>query len=129
MDINKVILIGHLTNDPISKKLKTGTSIAYCGLATNLFWKNAKTKKTESKVEFHNLVFWKNLANIVKKYLKKGDKIYVEGRLQTKSWDDDQKNKHYKTEIVVKELVMLGSKKTEESDKELAVEEIIVEEE
>jgi len=129
MDVNKVILIGRLTNDPINKKLKSGINVAHCGLATNLFWKNSKTKKTENKVEFHNLVFWRNLANITEKFLKKGDKIYIEGRLQTRNWEDDKKIRHYKTEVVVKDMVMLGGKKKDESNKEMAVEEIVIEEE
>ena len=129
MDVNKVILIGRLTNDPINKKLKSGTSVASCGLATNFFWKNAKTKKTENKVEFHNLVFWRRLADIVEKYLKKGDKIYAEGKLQNRSWDDKDGKKHYKTEVVVRDMVMLGGKKKEQSNKEMAVEEVVIEEE
>jgi single-strand DNA-binding protein len=129
MDVNKVILIGRLTNDPINKKLKSGVSVACCGLATNLFWKNTKTKETENKVEFHNLIFWRGLADITEKYLKKGDKVYIEGRLQTRTWDDDKKVKHYKTEVIVKEMIMLGGKKKEESNKEMAVEEIVIEEE
>ena len=129
MDVNKVILIGRLTNDPTNKKLKSGISVACCGLATNFFWKNSKTKKTENKVEFHNLIFWRNLADITEKFLKKGDKIYIEGRLQTRNWEDDKKVRHYKTEVVVKEMVMLGGKKKDESNKEMAVEEIVIEEE
>jgi single-strand DNA-binding protein len=129
MDVNKVILIGRLTNDPVNKKLDSGISVAYCGLATNLFWKNSKTKKTENRVEFHNLVFWRSLADITEKYMKKGDKVYIEGRLQTRTWDDDKKVKHYKTEVVVKEMIMLGGKKKEESNKEMAVEEVVIEEE
>ncbi len=128
MDVNKVILIGRLSNDPVLKKLKSGSSIVSCGLATNFYWKD-RNKETKSKVEFHNLVFWSHLAEIMEKYLKKGDKIYVEGKLQTRNWEDKDKLKHYMTEVVVKELVMLGGSKKEESNKELAVEEIDIEEE
>ena len=129
MDVNKVILLGRLTNDPINKKLKSGVSVSRAGLATNLFWKNSKTNKTQDLVEFHNLVFWGKLADVVEKYLKKGDKVYVEGRIQNKSWENEKGIKKYRTEIVVKELVMLGGKKSEDTNKEMAVEEIVIEEE
>jgi len=129
MDVNKVILIGNLTNEPTVKKFKKGNDVACVGLATNLVWKKSGSDQTQSKVEFHNLVFWGKIAQVVEKYLKKGDKIYVEGRLQTRTWEDDKKIKHYKTEIVVKDMVMLGGKKKEESNKEMAVEEIVIEEE
>ena len=127
MDVNKTILIGRLTNDPVAKKLKTGVDVSSGGLATNRFWKDAKTKKLKNSVEFHNLLFFGSLASVVSKYLKKGDKIYVEGRLQTRKWEDKNKNVHYKTEIVVETMVMLGGKKAEESNREMAVEEIVVE--
>ena len=68
------------------------------------------------------------LADITEKYMKKGDKVYIEGRLKTRNWEDDQKVKHYKTEVIVKDMIMLGGKKKEESNKEMAVEEVIVEE-
>lgn len=129
MDVNKAILVGNLTNDPTVKKLKNGTDVAHVGLATNLVWKKAKSNETKSKVEFHNLVFWGRLVHIVEKYLKKGDKVYVEGRLQTRNWDDKEGKKHYMTEIIVKDLVMLGGKRKEEAEKEVAVEEINIEEE
>jgi single-strand DNA-binding protein len=129
MDVNKVILIGNLTNEPTAKKLKSGKDVAYVGLATNLIWKRAGSDQTQTKVEFHNLVFWGKIVQVVEKYLSKGDKVYVEGRLQTKTWEDDKKIKHYKTEVIVKDMVMLGGKKKEDTDKATAVEEIQIEEE
>jgi len=129
MDVNKVILIGNLTNDPVTKKFKNGNDVAYVGLATNLIWKKAGSDKTQSKVEFHNLVFWGKISQVVEQYLKKGDKLYIEGRLQTRTWEDDKKLKHYKTEVIVKEMVMLGGKKKEDTDKATAIEEINIEEE
>lgn len=129
MDVNKTILIGNLTNDPTIKKLKNGTDVTRVGLATNLVWKKTKSSETKNKAEFHNLVFWGKLASIVEKYLHKGDKVYVEGRLQTRNWDDKEGKKHYMTEIIVKDLVMLGGKKKEEAEKEVAIEEIDIEEE
>lgn len=128
MDVNKVILIGRFVKDPISKKLSTGSDVAYSTLATNYYYKDSKTKKTKEKADFHNLVFWGKLANIIEKYIKKGDKVYVEGRISTRSWDDKSGVKHYKTEIIVAELVMLGGKKKEESNKEVVKEEESVEE-
>jgi len=129
MDVNKVILVGNLTKDPASKKFKNGNDVARTGLATNFIWKKAKSQETQTKVEFHNLVFWGKLASIVEKYLHKGDKVYIEGRLQTRNWEDKDKQKHYITEVIVKDLVMLGGKKKTEAEQETAVEEIDIEEE
>ena len=127
MDVNKAILIGRLTNDPISKKTKMGTEIVSCGIATNYVWKDLKTKKLNKIPEFHNLFFCGHLVSVVTKYLKKGDRVYIEGRIRTKKLDDNSKLLHYKTDIIVSSLVMLGGKKAEESMKEVAVEEIVVE--
>lgn len=129
MDVNKVILLGRFTSDPVVKKMKSGVSVCRSGLATNMFWKNAKTKKTESSVEFHNLVFWGKLAEVVEKYLKKGDKVYTEGRIHSRVWEGNKGEKNYRTEVIVKELVMLGEKKNEDQNKEIAVEEIVIDEE
>lgn len=127
MDVNKAILIGRLTADPVAKKFKTGADIASCSIATNRFWKDTKTKKLNKTAEFHNLCFFGSLAQVVTKYLKKGDRIYVEGRLRTRKWEDKNKNVHYKTEIIVETMIMLGGKKAEQGNKETAVEEIVVE--
>ena len=128
MDVNKAMLIGRLIKDPISKKLSSGTDVAYSTLATNYFYKDVKTKKTKDKADFHNLVFWGKLADIFAKYVKKGDKIYIEGRISTRNWDDKSGVKHYKTEIIVSDLVMLGGKRKDESNKEVVKEEETVEE-
>jgi single-strand DNA-binding protein len=128
MDVNKAIFIGRLIKDPINKKLSSGTDICSAVLATNYFYKDSKSKKTQDKVEFHNLVFWGKLAQIVEKYVKKGDKVYVEGRIATRNWEDKERNKHYKTEIIANEIIMLGGKKKDESNKAVVKEETSIEE-
>ncbi len=128
MDVNKITLLGRVVNDPVVKKTKTGKDLTSCSFATNLIWKSTKNSNTTKEVEFHNLIFWGPIASIAGKYLKKGDRVYVEGRLRTRKWEDKNKLMHYKTEVIVGELVMLGGKKAEQTAKELAVEEIIVEE-
>lgn len=128
MDVNKAIFIGRFIKDPINKKLSSGTDFCRGVLATNYFYKDSKTKKTQDKVEFHNLVFWGKLAQIVEKYVKKGDKVYVEGRINTRNWEDKDKVKHYRTEIVANELIMLGGKKKDESNKAVVREETSIEE-
>jgi single-strand DNA-binding protein len=128
MDVNKAIFIGRLIKDPVNKKLSSGTDVCSAVLATNYSYKDSKTKKMQDKVDFHNLIFWGRLAQIVEKYIKKGDKIYVEGRISTRNWDDKNKVRHYKTEIIVSELIMLGGKKREESNKAVVKEETSIEE-
>ncbi|OIO46075.1 MAG: hypothetical protein AUJ28_03100 [Parcubacteria group bacterium CG1_02_37_51] len=129
MNLNKASIIGNLTADPIARKMPSGADLAVFGVATNYVWKDKKTKKMQESVEFHNLVAWGGLASVVNKYLKKGSKVYVEGRISTRSWEDDRGAKKYKTEIIANELIMLGHKQKEEKQpSELASEEISVEE-
>ena len=128
MDVNKITLLGRIVNDPVVKKTKTGKDVTSCSLATNLVWKSSKGSNTTKEAEFHNLIFWGSIASIAGKYLKKADRVYIEGRLRTRKWEDKSNVMHYKTEVIVSELVMLGGKKAEQTAKELAVEEIIVEE-
>lgn len=106
--VNRVTLIGHLGADPELRSTTSGKAVANINLATNEVWKDGKGEKQE-RTEWHRLVLWGNLAEIAREYLKKGDLIYVEGRIQTRSWDKDGETK-YTTEINVKELVMLGGK-------------------
>ena len=100
MNLNKVILVGRLTNDPESKTIPSGQLVTTFGLATNRVWTNQQTKQKEEKTEFHNIVLWSRLAEIASQYLKKGALVLVEGRLQTRSWQDQSGNKKYRTEIV-----------------------------
>lgn len=103
------MLIGNLTRDPEVRTTPQGVPVAVFGLATNLRWKDA-SGNFQSKAEFHNIVAWRKLAEICGQYLKRGSKIYAEGRLQTRSWDDQSGNKKYRTEIVLDNMIMLDRK-------------------
>jgi len=107
---NKVQLIGNLGNAPEIINLETGKKIAKFSIATNESYKNAKGEKIED-TQWHNLVAWGKTAEIVEKYLKKGNEIAIEGKLVNRNYDDKDGNKRYVTEIVVNELLMLGKKK------------------
>jgi len=109
MNLNKVMLIGNLTRDPELKTTPSGDSVASFSIATNFTWKNKEGQKQE-KAEFHNIVAWRKLAEIIGQYLKKGSKIYIEGRLQTRNWEDQNGVKHYRTEIIADNMIMLDSK-------------------
>lgn len=106
--LNKVQLIGNLTANPEVKETPNGQKVANFSVATNRVWKDASGMKQE-QVEFHNIVIWGSLANIAEQYLSKGKKVYLEGRLQTRSWDDPTGAKRYKTEVVADNLIMLSS--------------------
>lgn len=107
MYLNKVMIVGNLTRDPELKALPSGTKVANVGVATNRVFKDKDGKKQEM-VEFHNVVVFGRTAELVAQYLKKGSQAYFEGRLQTRSWDQDGQKK-YKTEIIA-ETVQFGSK-------------------
>jgi single-strand DNA-binding protein len=100
MYLNKVLLYGNLTRDPELKALPSGTKVVSFSIATNRSYKDKDGKKQES-VEFHNLVSFSKQAEVINQYFKKGKPIYVEGRLQTRSWDGADGKKNYRTEIVV----------------------------
>ena len=107
--VNKVILVGNVGKDPDIKYTPSGVPVAKVSLATNERYKD-KSGEWQERTEWHNLVFWQRLAEIVGEYVKKGSKVYVEGRLQTSSWEDKQSGeKKYRTEIVVADLVLLGA--------------------
>jgi len=108
--VNKVILIGNLGKDPEVKYTPQGTPVAKIALATNERWKD-KDGNWQDRTEWHNVVLWQRLAEIAGEYLKKGGKVYIEGRLQTRSWDDKQTGqKKYMTEVVANDLVLLGGR-------------------
>jgi single-strand DNA-binding protein len=108
--VNKVILLGNLGKDPEVKYTPSGAPVAKLTLATNERYKD-KGGEWQDRTEWHNIVLWQRLAEIAGEYLKKGSKVYIEGRLQTRSWDDKQTNqKRYMTEIVASDLVLLGSR-------------------
>lgn len=106
MDLNKVMLIGRLTRDPELKATPQGTNVATFSIATNLVWTDQNGQKQE-KVEFHNIVAWRRLAEICGQYLKKGSKMYAEGRLQTRDWVGQDNVKRYRTEVVMDNMIML----------------------
>src|SRR5438270_10865186 len=108
--LNRVTLIGNLGKDPEIKYTPSGTPVAKITLATNERYKD-KSGEWQDRTEWHNVVLWQRLAEIAGEYLKKGGKVYVEGRLQTRSWDDKQTNqKKYMTEVVANDLVLLGGR-------------------
>ena len=109
MSVNKVILIGHLGKDPEVRYMPNGEAVANVSIATSENWKDKNGEKQE-RTEWHNLVFYKRLAEIVGEYLKKGSQIYVEGRLQTRKWQTKEGQDRYTTEIIVSEMKMLGGK-------------------
>ena len=108
--VNKVILIGNLGKDPEVKYTPQGTAVARLTVATNERYKD-KAGEWQDRTEWHNVVLWQRLAEIAGEYLKKGGKVYIEGRLQTRSWDDKQTNqKKYMTEVVANDLVLLSGR-------------------
>jgi single-strand DNA-binding protein len=117
MSVNKVILVGRLGKDPEVKKMTNGESVTNATLATSENWKDKSGEKQE-KTEWHNLVFYRRLAEIAGEYLKKGSQIYVEGKLQTRKWQDKEGKDRYTTEIVVNEMTMLGNKVIGQSEQQ-----------
>jgi single-strand DNA-binding protein len=108
--VNKVILLGNLGKDPEVKYTPSGLPVAKFSIATSERYKD-KDGQWQERTEWHNIVAWQRLAEIVGEYVKKGSKLYVEGRIQTRSWDDKQSGeKKYRTEIVANDLVLLGGK-------------------
>jgi single-strand DNA-binding protein len=108
--VNKVILVGNLGKDPEVKYTPQGTAVAKITLATNESYKD-KGGQWQERTEWHNVVLWQRMAEIAGEYLKKGSKVYIEGRLQTRSWDDKQTNqKKYMTEVVAGNMVLLGGR-------------------
>lgn len=108
--VNKVILLGNVGKDPEVKFTPNGTAVAKFSLATNEKFKD-KSGEFQERTEWHNLIAWQRLAEIVGEYVKKGNKIYVEGRIQTSSWDDKTSGeKKYRTEVVINDLVLLSGR-------------------
>ena len=107
--VNKVILIGNAGNDPEFRVMPNGNGVANVSLATSDSWKDKTSGEQKEKTEWHRVVFFNRLAEIVEQYVKKGSKLYIEGRLQTRSWEQDGV-KRYTTEIVASEMQMLDSR-------------------
>lgn len=108
--VNKVILVGNLGNDPDIRYTPGGSAVANISLATTDSWKDKNTGELQEKTEWHRIVFFNRLAEIVGEYLRKGSQVYVEGRLQTRKWQDKSGQDRYTTEIVANEMQMLGSR-------------------
>lgn len=106
MNLNKAMLIGNVTRDPEIKTTPSGQSVTSFSVATNLVWTDQSGQKQE-RVEFHNIVAWRKLAEICGQYLRKGSKIYIEGRLQTRDWAGQDGVKRYRTEIIAENMIML----------------------
>ena len=108
--INKVILIGNLGQDPEVKYMPNGGAVTNVTIATSESWKDKNTGEQQDKTEWHRVVFFRRLAEIAGEYLKKGSKVYIEGKLQTRKWQDQSGNDRYTTEIVANEMQMLDSR-------------------
>ena len=108
--VNKVILVGRVGKDPEVRYTSGGDSVAMFSLATSESWKDAGGEKKE-KTEWHNIVAWKKLAELAKNYLPKGSLVYIEGKLQTRKWTDNDNNTRYTTEIVAQTFTFLESNK------------------
>lgn len=108
--INKVILIGNLGKDPEVRYMSDGRAVANITIATSEGWKDKKTGEKQERTEWHNVVFYSPLAEIVGQYLRKGSSVFVEGRLQTRKWQDKNGQDRYTTEIIANEMKMLGGR-------------------
>ncbi|MBI5754945.1 single-stranded DNA-binding protein [Candidatus Peregrinibacteria bacterium] len=109
MSLNRAQVIGNLTRDPEIRQTQGGKTVASFGVATNFSWTDQSGQR-QDKVEFHNIVAWGKLADICGQYLKKGGKVYVEGRLQTHDWQGEDGVKRYRTEIIADNVIMLDRK-------------------
>ncbi len=116
--INKAILIGNLGNEPEVRYMASGQAVANVSIATNESWKDRETGETKERTEWHRVVFYAKLAEIVRDYLHKGSQVYVEGRIQTRKWQDKDGHERYSTEIVANEMQMLGGRGTPGPDME-----------
>ncbi len=138
MDVNKVTLIGRLTKKPQLRETASGQKVASFSVATNYMWRDYKTKEKHDTTQFHRVIVWGKLADIASTYLDKASRVYLEGRLQYREWQDTEGKKRYGTDVIADELIMLGhngsSKKSSSSEaafvkegpgeKELVVEEV-----
>ena len=111
MNLNKAMIIGNLTRDPEMRNTPSGAQVASFSVATSLVWTD-QAGQQQKKSEFHNIVAWRKLAEICGQYLRKGSKVYVEGRLQTTEWTGQDGVKRYRTEIVLENMIMLDRQGT-----------------
>ena len=113
--INKVILVGNLGKDPDMKYTAGGDAVANLSIATSESWNDNQTGEKKEKTEWHRVVFFRRIAEVCGEYLKKGSSVYIEGSLRTRDWEDDQGNKRYTTEIIGREMQMLGGRRSEDN--------------
>lgn len=123
--LNKVMIIGNLGRDPEMRYTPSGRPVTTFSVATSRTWNTAEGEK-RVETEWFNVVAWSSLAEICKQYLTKGQQVYIEGRLQTRHWDDTEGNKHTSVEIVASEMIMLGDRRDSEGS---AIDEPIEEDE
>jgi single-strand DNA-binding protein len=109
--LNKVMIIGHLGRDPEMRYTPSGRPVTSFSVVTTRTWTSAEGERHEES-EWFNVVSWGNLAEICNQYLTKGQQVYVEGRLQTRGWEDNDGKKHYRTELVAGEMIMLGERQS-----------------
>lgn len=107
--VNKVILVGNLGKDPEVRRLESGSVVATFPLATNESYKDKNGNRVDN-TEWHNIVLWRGLAEIAEKYLRKGSMVYIEGKLKTRSWEDQNNQTRYTTEVVGDNMTMLGTR-------------------
>jgi single-strand DNA-binding protein len=108
--VNKVILVGNLGKDPEVRYMPNGNAVANITLATSESWKDKQTGEPQEKTEWHRVVLFRRLGEIAGEYLKKGSQVYIEGKLQTRKWQDNSGNDRYTTEIIADNMQMLGAR-------------------
>ncbi len=113
--LNKVMIIGHVGRDPEMRYTPSGRPVTSFSVATSRTWTSAEGERRE-ETEWFNVVAWGNLAEICKAHLSKSQQVYVEGRLQTRGWEDETGKKHFRTELVANEMILLGDRRTHHTD-------------
>ena len=108
--INKVIIVGNLGADPDSRAMPSGNAVTNISVATSESWNDRETGEKQEKTEWHRVVFFNRLAEIAAQYLRKGSQVYVEGKIQTRKWEDKEGNERWTTEIVANQMQMLGDR-------------------
>lgn len=115
--LNKVMIIGNLGRDPEMRYTPSGRPVTTFSIATSRSWKSSEGER-RTETEWFNIVAWGSLAEICNQYLKKGQQVYIEGRLQTRRWEDDDGNKRSTTEVVAREMIMLGDRRDRKEDEQ-----------
>jgi single-strand DNA-binding protein len=108
--VNRVTILGHLGQDPETRTTPGGTTVTNIRVATSERWKDRQSGEARESTEWHSIVLWNRLGEIAAEYLRKGSQVYIEGRLQTRKWQDKQGNDRYTTEIVASEMQLLGGR-------------------